>query len=181
MSARIGEGDDNYNTGIISAFNDKAGEAGIKVDMPVIKAAKRMLIAKNTFKQSAGPFVMHEDLGGRIILTDTIAYLTDGERRSVVVGGSHCAHTTYEFVKDLELKGIFLNDAGKGKDNAGISGLHLFQEASIPAGAIDCMTAMIGNSRDAWENGIISAVNRTAQTHGIAIGMPIQKAALKLL
>lgn len=181
MSARIGEGVDNYKSGVVSAVNDTAGRAGVLVGMPVRQAARRMIAAKNSLNRLLGPVIIHEDRNGRIILTDTIAYLGDRQRRSVVVGGSHCAHTTYDFVKDLELRGIFLNDAGKGKENAGISGLNRYQKASIPAGSIDCMTAMIGDSQDAWKNGIVSSANALAQQLGVTAGMPVREAAFKVL
>ena len=181
MTGHIGDGVDNYESGITSAINSKAKAAGIRVGMVVVEAASLMLAAKKSVAALRQAFVIYEDKNSRIVLTDTISYLNESHRGSVVVGGSHCAKTTYVFVKDLGIKGIFLNDAGKGKDNQGISGLPVYDNAGIPAGAIDCMSAMIGDARDAWESGLISAVNNLAVTAGVKEGMRVQEAAKKVL
>jgi hypothetical protein len=81
----------------------------------------------------------------------------------------------------LALKGVLQNDAGIGKQNQGISALPLYDGAGIPAAAIDCMTAMIGNARDAWETGSISSANKTALQLGVHEGMSVQNAARKFL
>lgn len=181
MTARIGEGHDNYNSGIISAVNDKAKAAGVQVGMTALEAARIMLAAKKSSLITSPTPVVYEDEHGRIVLADTISYLNTSHRGCVVVSGSHCAHTTFEWIKDLGLKGIFLNDGGKGKDNQGISGLPVFDQAGVPAAAIDCMSAMIGNARDAWENGLISAVNESAARRGVIQRMAVQEAAKKVL
>ena len=181
MTARIGEGDDNYYDGVISAVNDKAKKAGVHAGMTVVEAARIMLTAKKSGRVSYGTPVAYEDDCGRIVLADTISYLNESHRGCVVVSGYHCAHTTYDWVKNLGLKGIFLNDAGKGKDNQGISGLPVYDRTGIPAAAIDCMTAMIGDARDAWESGLVSAANNTAAGVGVGEGMAVQKAAMKIL
>lgn len=181
MSARIGEGEDNYSNGRISALNQKAGEMGVEIGMPVREAARLMFTAQKQAVTVSGTSVAFENESGRIILADTISYLNDDHFDAVVVSGSHCAHTTYEWVKDFGLKGIFLNDAGLGKDNQGISGLPLYQQGGIPAGAVDCMSARIGDAMDAWETGIVSAVNELAVCCGVEAGMRVQEAAKKLI
>ena len=181
MTGRIGDGFDNYESGIISVINAKAKAAGVRVGMLVVEAASLILAAKKSVAAAREAFVIYEDEGSRIVLTDTISYLNESHRGSVVVGGSHCAETTYVFVKDLGLKGIFLNDAGKGKDSQGISGLPVYDRAGIAAAAVDSMTAIIGDARDAWESGLISAVNNLAATAGVQNGMRVQEAAKKAL
>ena len=181
MTARIGEGHDNYYSGIISAVNDKAKAAGVNIGMTAIEAARIMLAAKKSSLINSPTPVVYEDGHGRIVLADTISYLNTSHRGCVVVSGSHCARTTFEWIKDLGLKGIFLNDAGKGKDNQGISGLPVFDQAGIPAATIDCMSAMIGNARDAWDSGVISAVNESAAKRGVIQRMAVQEAARKVL
>lgn len=181
MTGRIGEGDDNYYSGIISAVNNKAKTAGVHAGMTVIEAARIMLTAKKSGRVPYATPVVYEDDCGRIVLADTISYLNESHRGCVVVSGSHCAHTTYDWVKDLGVKGIFLNDAGKGKDNQGISGLPVYDRAGIPAAAIDCMTAMIGDARDAWESGLVSAANNMAGRVGLKEGMRVEEAAIRIL
>ena len=181
MTARIGEGHDNYNSGIISAVNDKAKTAGVQVGMTAIGTARIMLAAKKSSLITNPTPVVYEDEHGRIVLADTISYLNTSHRCCVVVSGSHCARTTFEWIKDLGLKGIFLNDGGKGKDKQGISGLPVFDQAGVPAAAIDCMSAMIGNARDAWDTGIVSVANELAKKLGVDKGITVQESAKRVL
>ena len=91
------------------------------------------------------------------------------------------ALTSYVFVKDLGIKGISLNDAGIEKDNQGISALPMYDAANIAAGAVDSMTGIIGNAKDTWESGLVSALNDLAAAAGVKKGMRIQEAAMKVL
>lgn len=181
MTGRIGEGSDNYDSGVISAVNDKAKERGVRVGMSVIEACSVMLEVKKSARQLYITEVVYESEEGRIILADSISFLNESHRGSVIVSGSHCSHTTFEWTKDLALKGVLQNDAGIGKENQGISALPLYDGAGIPAAAIDCMTAMIGNARDAWETGSISIANHVALQIGVRKGMNVQEAARKFL
>ena len=181
MTGRIGEGTDNYSAGVISAVNDKAKARGVRVGMSVIEACSTMLEAKKSARRLYITEVVYESEKGRIILADSISFLNESHRGSVIVSGSHCSHTTLEWVKDLGLKGILQNDAGIGKENQGISALPLYDRAGIPAAAIDCMTAMIGNARDAWDTGSISSVNQVALRLGVHKRMNAQDAARKFL
>lgn len=181
LSASIGDGVDNYESGLISAVNDLARAAGLRVGQTVREAAGLMLAAKKSAGAAQAAVVIHEAEEGRIILADSITFLNESHRGSVVVGGSHCGHSSYDWVKDMGLKGIFLNDAGRGKDGANISGLPRYQAAGIPAGAVDCQSAMIGYGRDAWENGRLSAVNDLARRLGLGEGQAVRTAALIVL
>jgi len=181
MSARIGEGEDHYASGIVSAVNPQAEKARIRVGMGVAEACQKMIKAKASSTLLYTTEVVYQVGNKRIVLSDSISFLNESHQGSVVVCGSHCSHTTLEWTKGLRLKGIFLNDAGKGKENQGISGLQAYEKAGVPAAAIDCMTAMIGHARDAWEGGLISAVNPLALRLGVDEGMSVQDAAKKLL
>lgn len=180
MTARIGEGDDSYRTGIISVVNETAKKAGIRVGMTCAETARIMLQAKKAASTHEPEFV-YEGKEGRILLVNSVSELTESHRGTLVVGGSHCAHTTLFRTAKLELKGIFQNDAGIGKDKQGISGLPLYDQLGVPAAAVDCMTAKIGNARDTWENGKLSVLNETAKKIGLKVGMTVQEAAWKIL
>jgi hypothetical protein len=140
-----------------------------------------MLEAKKSARQLYVTETVYEGVEGRIILADSISFLNESHRGSVIVTGSHCSHTTFEWTKGLALKGILQNDAGIGKENQGISALPLYDRTGIPAAAIDCMTAMIGDARDAWETGEISRGNQAALQLGIHKRMSVEDAARKFL
>jgi len=180
MTGRIGEGSDNYRSGVISAVNDKAEARGVRLGMSVIEACSLMLAAKKSARRLYVTEVVYESEKGRVILADSISFLNEGHRGSVIVTGSHCSHTTFEWTKNLSLKGVLQNDAGIGKENQGISALPLYDGVGIPAAAIDCMTAMIGNARDAWANGIVSRVNGVAASRGVNESMTVKEAAKAL-
>jgi len=181
MTARIGEGDDGYRTGIISVVNETAKKAGVRVGMTCAEAARIMLDVRKKAKFHHDVPVLYDGQEGRVILADSASQLNESHRGTLVVCGSHCAHTTLYRTAKLELKGIFQNDAGKGKENQGISGLPLYDQIGVPAAAVDCMTAKIGNARDTWESGKISVVNETASKLGIKVGMTVQEAAWKIM
>lgn len=181
MTARIGEGDDTYQSGIISVVNEAAKRAGVRVGMTCIQAAGLMMQVKKTAKKRHDAEVVYEGPEGRILLVDSVSQLNESHCGTLVVGGSHCAHTTLYRTAKLGLKGIFQNDAGIGKDRQGVSGLPLYDQLGIPAAAVDSMTAKIGNARDAWESGILSVVNDTAKIIGLKVGMTVQEAACKIL
>jgi uncharacterized protein YunC (DUF1805 family) len=181
MSARIGEGEDHYASGIVSAVNPQAEQAGIRVGMQVADACQKMMEAKASSTLLYTTEVVYRVGNQRIVLADSVSFLNGNHQGSVVVCGSHCSHTTLEWTRELKLQGIFLNDAGKGKENQGISGLPAYEKIEVPAAAIDCMTAMIGHARDAWETGLISKTNDLASRLGIKTGMKAQDAAKNLL
>ena len=61
-------------------------------------------------------------------------------------------------------------DAGFGKDGAGIAALVLLQGMGIPAGTVFHTSARIGDAPDMWESGSISHLNDAARGLGIEIG-----------
>ena len=118
---------------------------------------------------------------GRIVVVDTISYLDEGNEGDIVVGGSHCAKLAAKYACDFKVRGVILNDAGKGKDNAGIVGLEVLEEHGVPGATVSCMSAYIGNGMSTYEDGEISVVNEQAMKSGISIGMSAKEAAKKML
>jgi hypothetical protein len=181
MTARIGEGDDAYRNGIISVVNETAKKTGIRVGMTCAQAARIMLDARKKAKVHDDVPVIYDGPEGRIILADSAAQLNLSHRKNMVICGSHCAHTTLYRTARLELKGIFQNDAGIGKDKQGISGLPLYDKLGVPAGAVDCMTAKIGNAQSHWDHGKISTLNEVAVKKGLKVRMTVQEGTWKIL
>jgi ribosomal protein L13E len=73
------------------------------------------------------------------------------------------------------------NDAGMGKNNAGIAALKMCDEKGIPAAAVAAMSAKIGNGMSTYEQGKISVANEAARKLGISVGMSAREAADKML
>lgn len=111
---------------------------------------------------------------------DSVTHLTAEHRGHAVYGGSHGARYAGAYAAAKGVGAVILNDAGIGRDRAGISGLPLLDALGVPAAAISSRTGRIGDGRHAAAHGILSAVNDAAQRLGLAPGMAC-KAALELL
>jgi hypothetical protein len=75
----------------------------------------------------------------------------------------------------------FYNDAGIGKEQAGITRLPRLQEAGIIGATVDAHTARIGVGMETYQYGIISHANQLAIDLGIAKGMRAYDAAWRIL
>ena len=106
-----------------------------------------------------------------LVLLDSVAKIGPGHAGAVVVTGSHGGTSSAGFALDVPVFAIFFNDAGIGKDEAGIAGLALLQARGIPACAVSHASARIGEARDTLENGVVSAVNAAGAARGIEIGV----------
>ncbi|MEN8211227.1 MAG: hypothetical protein ABFR31_05875, partial [Thermodesulfobacteriota bacterium] len=118
--------------------------------------------------------------GRRVILMDSISYISFDERDDIIVSGSHggTAAASYAIQDPAHL--VIFNDAGVGKDQAGIVSLDLLQNEGIAAATVYHTSACIGVARDTWKNGIISYVNPLAKALGICIDDSVQTAIQKL-
>ncbi|MCX7860794.1 MAG: hypothetical protein N2385_11925 [Chloroflexus sp.] len=118
---------------------------------------------------------------GRIVLMDSISYLDENDQGAFVVSGSHGGTSSARYALAVPLAGVVFNDAGIGKDNAGIAGLMMLDEQRIPAMAVAHTSARIGDAADTWDCGVISACNVTAAALGVCTGMTVQAAAMRIL
>jgi hypothetical protein len=74
---------------------------------------------------------------------------------------------------------VFFNDAGVGKDDAGVAALAMLDAEGTPAGAVDHRSARIGDARDAWLGGVLSHVNAAARRLGLTPGEPLRAAVTR--
>ena len=61
--------------------------------------------------------------GGAILIMDSITKVAPADHGAVVVSASHGGASSGEFALEVPLKLVFFNDAGVGKDQAGIAAL----------------------------------------------------------
>ncbi len=119
--------------------------------------------------------------GTRVVIMDSVSYLTTENPGDIIVCGSHGGVPAATYVQDFSPRAIFFSDAGKGKEDAGIGGLSLLDDNNIIALAVSVASARIGDAMDIYRNGIITATNRTAQAEGLANSMKVTEAIDKLL
>lgn len=116
-----------------------------------------------------------------ICLLDSITSGTHEQRDRVVICGSHGGNYAAYCAARLAVRGAVFNDAGVGKDNAGIAGLSMLEALGVPAATVGNQTARIGDGHDTAKRGKISHVNRVAARLGCLIGEPCIDAAERLL
>ena len=107
--------------------------------------------------------------GITILLLDSISEAAVGDLGSVVITGSHGGSSAAEFATRARLGAVLFNDAGIGKDEAGIAALAMLDVYDIPAAAYSHMSARIGDARDAYANGVVTRVNETARRDGLGL------------
>jgi len=167
-SARIGDGADMLARGRISRANRMAAALGVTAGMPCRDAAVRLsnatLPAGSLPEYREGRFILAEGVHG----LDSIGMLrAEEDAGRVLVIGSHCALHGGRPATALPVDAAlaFFNDAG-----GAISRLAVLEGRGIPAAAVSCTSARIGDARSMWASGIISFANDRAVARGVAPG-----------
>jgi hypothetical protein len=122
-----------------------------------------------------------ERAGGIVIWgMDSIAAIAPAHEGAIVLTGSHGGQSAGEYALKFPLRAVLFNDAGIGKDEAGVVALAMLQAKNIPAAAIAHTTGRIGDALDMWDHGYLSRVNEAAMQAGLEEGMSAREAARRL-
>jgi len=118
----------------------------------------------------------------RLHLLDSITAIDAHCADGVIVSGSHGGLSSAGFVlrAPVRPRAVFLNDAGVGKERAGIVALDLLEEIGVACGCYAHESARIGEARDGYDNGMITHLNAHAQAAGLSIGMRVREAVALL-
>ena len=108
--------------------------------------------------------------GVDIVVMDSMSQTTDGDRGAIVVAGSNGGQESGRVGVHAGCAFVLLNDAGIGKDRAGVAGLDVLEAAGIPAATVSHVSAEISNGPDMWEHGVVSTANPAATDMGFAPG-----------
>lgn len=101
-------------------------------------------------------------------------------RGHVLVSGSYGGEYNAFHAGQRGIRGVILNDAGVGKDGAGIRGLAYLERVGRAAATADAMSCHIGDGEHMLQHGIISHVNYHAARLGCAPGEPVRACAERL-
>ena len=114
----------------------------------------------------------------RLILTaDSITRVGAEANGAVVVNGSHGGLYAAYLAAKLGVAAAIFNDAGIGRDRAGIAGVDYLAELGVPAAAVGNMTARIGDGADMMARGIVTYVNLLAAALGCQEGISCRDAS----
>ena len=114
-----------------------------------------------------------------IVIADSVTTLGDVSGK-VLVSGSHGGIVAAYLGANAGAHALILNDAGIGKDRAGIAGLAWLEAIGMAAATVDCMSARIGDGADALSHGVISHANSFAAACGVIAGQSCREAAERL-
>jgi hypothetical protein len=98
----------------------------------------------------------------------------------VVVSGSYGGEYNAFHAAKWGIRGVILNDAGVGKDDAGIKGLPYLDRIGLPAATADAATCHIADAEHMRDYGRISHVNEAARRLGCAVGQTVRACAERM-
>ena len=180
-SARIGDTADMLAHGVISACNEQAARVGCRPGMNCLDAA-RLLRAAPLSNIPAEPYpeargVIASSGPRRVIYLDSVSLVVPEDVGQIVLTGSHGGLVGGNKAAALRVDAFaaVYNDAGIGKDQAGISRLPALAERGILAATVATASARIGDGLSTYETGIVSALNDPALARGGVIGMPLRE------
>ncbi len=107
---------------------------------------------------------------------DSVTHLKPEHAGAAVVAASHGGHYAGWYAATMGVRAVILNDAGVGRELAGIAGLELLARHGIPAACLSHRSARIGQGRHSYEHGRLSFVNALAGKLGLAAGMACAEA-----
>jgi len=119
--------------------------------------------------------------GGRVLIVGSITQVCAEDAGTWVVSASHGGVSSGEFALEVPLQGAFFNDAGVGKDGAGIAALDMLQARGVAGATVSHLSARIGDCQDTWDHGVVSHANAVARELGIVPGETLRECLLGLL
>jgi len=178
MSARIGDGADMREHGIVSFVNERAARVGCAPGQSVLECARKMLAAPASDVpvpvHAESRFVVRDTPGQqRVVVMDSASLIEPGDAGCIVITASHGALLGGNPDKAIgpDVVAAVFSDAGIGKDRAAISRLPALDRRGIAAGTVSADSARIGDGRSVYDEGVLSHVNQTATAMGIKPGM----------
>jgi hypothetical protein len=111
-----------------------------------------------------------------VVLLDSVTEVTTAHGDRFVVTGSHGGQSAGRYALAVNARLYVFNDAGVGKDEAGIAALAMLDTAGRPAVAVAHTSARIGEAADTWNGGVIARVNAAAAALGYREGETLRDA-----
>lgn len=116
-------------------------------------------------------------LGGErvpLLVVDSITEAVGRGAGCAAVSGSHGGLSAGRFALAAGVRLAVFNDAGVGRDGAGIAALSWLQVHGIAACTVAHTSARIGEARSTWDDGVISHANGAAAALGAHAGLALR-------
>ena len=113
-------------------------------------------------------------------VVDSITQLGPQDAGCLAVSGSHGGISSARYALAARPLLSVFNDAGVGKDAAGLAALPFLQSHGLAACTVAHHSARIGEASSTLADGTVSHVNVLAQALGVAVGQSCQSVIEKL-
>ncbi|MGI9525367.1 MAG: hypothetical protein ACR2PG_27365 [Hyphomicrobiaceae bacterium] len=105
------------------------------------------------------------------LVLDSVTHLRPNDRGRAAHCASHGGIYAGYYAAKMGVGAVILNDAGIGREAAGLAGVKLLDQLRVPAATISHRSARIGDGADGAARGVLSFVNQTAADLGLDVGM----------
>ena len=116
----------------------------------------------------------------RLRVIDSITELSAQDAGCVAVSGSHGGTSSARYAAAARPLLSVFNNAGVGKDGAGIAALDLLEDLGLAACTVAHDSARIGDAHSTLNDGIIDRVNAHAAALGVTVGSGCRQAIAAL-
>lgn len=111
-----------------------------------------------------------EDHPHPLRVVDSITELGIGDQGCIAVSGSHGGLSSARYALAARPWLTAFNDAGVGRECAGIAALEHLQQHGLAACTVAHTSACIGQAQSTWDEGVVSHVNAAAKALGLRTG-----------
>ena len=187
-TARIGDAADTLASGIIDACNEAALALGMDAGQSCREAVSALAGAvwrtgTVATEHEVERCLVPADAEGTAVWTvDSIGLVDSRHAGTTLIIGSHGGLHGGDPASALPVaaRAAVFHDAGRGKDDAGVTRLPVLADRGIAGATVDYRTARIGDGQSLWNGGMVSCVNAVARALGVTSGMPVREAAARL-
>jgi hypothetical protein len=188
-SARIADGEDMLQSGIVSTVNEVAARHGCLPGHNCREVVKCLLENSEPVEPEIPEIGESRARIGntghrQVWAIDSASLVRPEDKRAIVLTGSHGAlmgGKADNVLAKVDVFAAFFNDAGGGKDGAGYTRLPVLDERGIAGATVSNNTARIGDGRSTYETGVLSRINETARRLELREGMSAREAVARLV
>ena len=175
-TARIGDGADMLTSGVITHANGLAASLGVRAGQSCRDAAAALQqapLAHRAPPEALEAAFLVVAAPPQVWALDSASLVLPEHKDAIVITGSHggLLGGKPETALKYDVRGALYNDAGIGKDEAGVSRLPALDVRGIAAATVSAASARIGDARSTYEDGIVSRVNKRAAALGLREGI----------